>query len=148
MHYPFFFMNSMKQRILHIHPNDNVLVALDDLKKHEIVVFNNEEFFLLDDVPAKHKFFMIDRRQGDEIIMYGVLVGTVQHDVGKGMRMTTENTKHAAGNYAFRNYNYQWQPPDVSRFVNRTFNGYHRSDGSVGTANYWDFYSHRFLRKP
>jgi altronate hydrolase len=30
-----------------------------------------------------------------------------------------------------------WIKPDVSKFVNRTFNGYHRSDGSVGTANYW-----------
>ncbi|WP_222949655.1 UxaA family hydrolase, partial [Micromonospora chalcea] len=35
--------------------------------------------------------------------------------------------------------NYQWQKPDVSRFANRTFNGYHRKDGRVGTANYWLF---------
>jgi altronate hydrolase len=27
----------------------------------------------------------------------------------------------------------------VERFRNRTFNGYHRSDGRVGTANYWLF---------
>ncbi len=129
----------MKQRVLHIHPADNVLVALDNLKKHEIVVFENEEYFLLDDVSAKHKFFMQNQKAGDPITMYGVLVGTAQHDVERGARMTTENTKHAAGGYAFRNFHYQWQPPDVSRFQNRTFNGYYRSDGSVGTANYWIF---------
>ncbi len=33
----------------------------------------------------------------------------------------------------------QWTPPDVSKFAGRTFNGYHRSDGRVGTANYWLF---------
>ncbi len=129
----------MKQRILHIHPNDNVLVALDNLKKHEIVVLNKEEYFLIEDIPAKHKFFMNDMLAGDEVMMYGVLVGKVQCNVEKGSRMTTENTKHAAGDYAFRNYQYHWMPPDVSRFTNKTFNGYHRSDGKVGTANYWLF---------
>ena len=129
----------MKQRILHIHPADNVLVALDNLKKHEIVVFENEEYFLPEDIPAKHKFFMSYMTVGDEVIMYGVLVGKVQFDVVRGARMTTDNTKHASGEYAFRNYQYQWVPPDVSRFKERTFNGYHRSDGRVGTANYWLF---------
>ncbi len=28
---------------------------------------------------------------------------------------------------------------NVSKFSNRTFNGYHRGDGTVGTANYWLF---------
>ena len=129
----------MKQRILQIHPKDNVLVALDNLKQHEIVIFSNEEYFLWEDIPAKHKFFMQDMNAGEEVMMYGVLVGKVQHEVKRGSRMTTDNTQHAAGDYAFRNYHYHWQPPDISRFTNRTFNGYHRSDGRVGTANYWLF---------
>ncbi len=129
----------MKQRVLHIHPKDNVLVALDNLRKHEIVVFDNEEYFLVEDIPAKHKFFMNNMQTGDEIFMYGVLVGKAQYHVERGSRMTVENTKHAADSYAFRNFHYQWQPPDVSAFQNKTFNGYHRSDGKVGTANYWLF---------
>ncbi len=129
----------MKQRVLHIHPADNVLVALDHLKKHEIIVFDAEEYFLVEDIPAKHKFFMQYMQPGDEVIMYGVLVGTVQHAVERGARMTVDNTKHAAGAYAYRNVQYQWTPPDVSRFLNRTFNGYKRSDGKWGTANYWLF---------
>ena len=129
----------MKQRILHIHHDDNVLVALDDLKKYEIVVFNDEEYFLPEAIPAKHKFFTREMCTGDEVIMYGVLVGKVQYDVARGSRMTIENTKHAAKDYAFRSYDYQWTPPNTSRFEGRTFNGYHRSDGRVGTANYWLF---------
>ena len=34
---------------------------------------------------------------------------------------------------------YNWVAPPVSAFENRTFKGYHRSDGKVGTANYWLF---------
>ncbi len=31
----------------------------------------------------------------------------------------------------------EWQKPDVSRWQGKTFNGYHREDGQVGTRNYW-----------
>src|SRR6476619_475360 len=30
-----------------------------------------------------------------------------------------------------------WLKPDVSKFMNRTFNGHNRSDGSLGTQNFW-----------
>jgi altronate hydrolase len=53
--------------------------------------------------------------------------------------MTTANVKHAAQPYSYRAANYQWHAPDVSKFKGRTFNGYHRSDGRIGTANYWLF---------
>ncbi|RZK93000.1 MAG: altronate dehydratase, partial [Pedobacter sp.] len=36
-------------------------------------------------------------------------------------------------------YHYEWHAPDVAKFAGRTFNGYHRADGKVGTANYWLF---------
>jgi altronate hydrolase len=71
--------------------------------------------------------------------MYGVLIGKTQCDVPQGGRMTTENTQHAAGEYKWRNKQINWVAPDVSAFRNKTFNGYHRSDGRVGTANYWLF---------
>ncbi|TAJ53278.1 MAG: altronate dehydratase [Chitinophagaceae bacterium] len=130
---------SQKQRILQVNPGDNVLVALTDLSKGEELLFNGVTYVLTEDIAAKHKFFMQDLQPGDAIIMYGVLVGKAQVAVARGSRMSTENTKHAAEPYAYRPSHYQWQAPDTSRFVGRTFNGYHRSDGRVGTANYWLF---------
>src|SRR6478672_8625026 len=53
--------------------------------------------------------------------------------------MTTENTKHAAGQYAYRGFCSNWEQPDISKFIRRTFKGYRRTDGRVGTANYWLF---------
>ena len=129
----------MNKRVLHINPSDNVLVALKDLKKDETIFFDDKEILLQEDIPSKHKIFITAMKPGDPVYMYGVLVGKVQHDVMKGGRVTTANTKHAAGPYAYRGAKYNWQPPDVTKFADRTFNGYHRSDGRVGTANYWIF---------
>ncbi|WP_029276880.1 UxaA family hydrolase [Pedobacter borealis] len=129
----------MVTRILKIHPNDNVLVALQNLAKGETVIYDGQEYILQDDIQAKHKFFMQDMNAGDHIIMYGVLVGKAQHFILKGGLMDTENTKHASDPYEFRPYHYEWHAPDVSKFEGRTFNGYIRSDGRVGTANYWLF---------
>jgi len=129
----------MKQQVLKVHPKDNVLVALTDLKAGELVGFQGVNYLLVDDVDAKHKFYMQDMQAGDEVYMYGTLVGKIQFPVTLGTKMTTDNLKHAAAPYEYRPYHYEWHAPDVAKFANRTFNGYHRADGKVGTANYWLF---------
>ena len=129
----------MKYKVLKIHPKDNVIVALTNLTKGEIISFEGTDYLLREDIPAKHKFFMQDMESGDEVIMYGVLVGKAQKQISKGTRMSTENIKHAAEPYNYRKVNFSWQAPDVSKYKGRTFNGYYRSDGRVGTANYWLF---------
>jgi altronate hydrolase len=127
------------KNILKVHPKDNVIVALQDLSAGQEVELNGNKYTVLEDIPAKHKFFENDLKSGDEVTMYGVLVGKAQLDILKGSRMSTENIKHAADPYYYRPSNYEWQAPDISKFSGRTFNGYHRSDGRVGTANYWLF---------
>jgi altronate hydrolase len=129
----------MKQQVLKVHPKDNVLVALTDLKAGQLVGYQGLNYQLVDDVDAKHKFYTQDMQAGEEVYMYGTLVGKIQFPVKLGTRMTTDNLKHAAAPYEYRPYHYEWQAPDVSKFEGRTFNGYHRADGKVGTANYWLF---------
>ncbi|MBI5581675.1 MAG: altronate dehydratase [Deltaproteobacteria bacterium] len=129
----------MKQRVLKIHPADNVIVALQDLHEGETVHYLGKDHVPAEDIGAKHKFFENEMQPGEKVIMYGVLVGTVRRPIPKGGLMTTDNVAHAADPFVYRPGNCQWTPPDVSRFAGRTFNGYHRSDGRVGTANYWLF---------
>lgn len=131
--------NEVKRLVVKMHPQDNVLVALTDLGKGESVTFENETFILQDTIKAKHKFYTTDLKAGAEITMYGVLVGKVQNDVAKGSLMTTENLKHAAEPYQYRDVDFEWQAPDVSKYKDRTFKGYKRNDGRFGTANYWLF---------
>lgn len=129
----------MNRKVLQIHSSDNVIVALADLKKGESVIIEENKFLLTEDIPAKHKFFTNDLQTGDAIIMYGVLVGKAQCTIEKGSRMTVDNTRHAAEPYTYRDYQYKWMPPDTSKFRNKKFYGYRRSNGKVGTANYWLF---------
>lgn len=129
----------MRQRVLKVHPSDNVLVALTNLSKGETIAYNNESYVLQEPIGAKHKFFTQDMNAGDSVIMYGVLVGKAQSFIPVGGLMTTSNVKHAAEPYSYRGVKYNWHAPDVSKFKSRTFNGYHRTDGRVGTANYWLF---------
>ena len=129
----------MKNTVLKVHEKDNVIVALADLEAGSSILFESEQYIMIDKVPAKHKFYTHDIPEGGEVTMYGVLVGKVQCDVKRGQLMTTQNLKHAADPYTYRGSHFTWKAPDVSKYKNRTFNGYHRTDGRVGTANYWLF---------
>lgn len=131
--------NNIKRLVLKMHPEDNVLVALTDLAKSEKVFLDGQTYVLQDSIKAKHKFYITDLNKGEEVIMYGVLVGKVQCDVSKGSLMTTNNLQHAAEPYAYRPVDFTWKEPDVSKYKDRTFKGYKRKDGRVGTANYWLF---------
>ncbi len=130
----------MRQKILKIHPADNIIVALDDLMVGDQLLLGEEQYLIVSDVPAKHKFAAHDFAVGDKIIMYGVLVGKATHPIQRGEPVTTSNVKHEANAYAAHaSRNFHWQAPDVSKFKNRTFMGYPRANGQVGTANYWLF---------
>jgi len=129
----------MSEPYLQIHPSDNVLVALRDLETGFSIQANGKTFPLTELIPAKHKFMTMDLPAGSPVIMYGVLVGHTLSFVRQGGLMTTANTGHAASAYHFRGSNYSWRAPDTAAFLNRTFRGYRRSDGRIGTANYWLF---------
>lgn len=129
----------MAGRVLKINSIDNVIVALSHLAESEEVEYNGQKFILRESIPAKHKIFEKDLQVGDQVYMYGVLVGKTLNAVRAGELMTTSNVTHAAQPYICRTTDFTWEKPDVSRFQHRSFKGYLRSDGRVGTANYWLF---------
>src|SRR5437588_9198685 len=119
---------------LKIHKNDNVLVALRDLEQGTPVEFEGQTFTLIDKVAAKHKFTLTALHPDDPIYMYGVLVGKATKEIPKGGLVSTENIHHASSEFHLGRRKLDWHKPDISKFEGRTFNGYHRADGSVGTA--------------
>lgn len=122
---------------LQIHQDDNVLVALQDIPVGTEISFNGHNIQLQQNISAKHKFLINDIREGDPITMYGVLVGKASKNIGRGETITTENVIHDANAFHEKDSSLEWQAPDVSKWSNRTFMGYHRADGQVGTRNYW-----------
>jgi len=127
----------MKHLVAKIHPADNVLVALTDLPIGTPVTWDGVTVTTTEKIPAKHKLALQAFAPGDEVTMYGVLVGRMAAPVGQGGLLTTANIKHATDSYQEGQHPHSWAQPDVTKFAGRTFMGFHRPDGRVGTANYW-----------
>ncbi len=70
-------------------------------------------------------------------MMYGVLVGKAVKPIPRGGLLSLGNIHHEAAPFHGKSEELRWTPPDVSRWKERTFLGYPRADGQVGTRNYW-----------
>jgi altronate hydrolase len=127
----------MHRNVLQLDPRDNVLIALTDLKAGERIEFAGQVYALTKNVPAKHKFAMRNFGTGDDVIMYGVLVGRAVNPIEAGALLTTSNIHHKAAPFRDQSSEFHWSSPDISRWKHQTFRGYRRSDGQVGTRNYW-----------
>jgi altronate hydrolase len=124
-------------KVLQIDPRDNVLIALADLKRGDSVTLDSQTYRLESDVAAKHKIAREELATGANVIMYGVIVGKAVEPIRQGQALTTRNIRHAAGPFREKSREYVWRTPDVQRWRERTFRGYRRADGQVGTRNYW-----------
>ena len=130
-------MPAMHRSVLQLDSRDNVLIALTDLKAGEPIEFAGQTYTPPKNVPAKHKFAIRSLNIGDDVVMYGVLVGRAVKPIAAGELLTTANIQHQAAPFRERSGEYQWASPDVSRWKHQTFRGYRRSDGQVGTRNHW-----------
>ena len=130
-------LKPFQRRALRIGGSDNVAVALVDLATGEEVMLEGATYGLTSSVPAKHKFALADLQPGDAIIMYDVLVGQAVDRIRRGQLLSTSNIRHCSAGFQERSGSYTWPAPEVSQRKHRTFLGYHRSDGQVGTRNYW-----------
>jgi altronate hydrolase len=127
----------MPNKVLKLDPRDNVLIALADLRKGEQIPFDSLTYTLESDIPAKHKFATEELAIGASVRMYGVIVGTAVKPIPRGGLLTVGNLHHQAAAFHQKTDEFAWAPPDVSRWNEREFLGYRRSDGQIGTRNYW-----------
>ena len=136
-------MNELKllqRNVVRISPADNVAVALMPLEIGSEVVVDGQTYKMQTKVPAKHKFALHDFAVDDGIVMYGVLVGQATVPIRKGEAITVANMRHQSADFHGKSASsaeQSWTAPDISRWKDRTFLGYHRADGQVGTRNYW-----------
>ena len=130
-------MEKQQQAYLRIHPEDNVLVALRDLQRGTEIQFEGENFRLPQDVAANHKFTLAELPKDGAVYMYGVLVGRVNVDLKQGAVLHVDNLRHDSEDFSLGKRKLSWHKPDVSRIQQKTFRGFHRSNGAVGTANHW-----------
>ena len=127
----------MPEKVLQIDPRDNVLVALTPLAAGMLVHFGQASCPVIEAIPAKHKLALVDLVPGDVIFLYGMVVGEVTAPIARGGLLSTRNIRHRAGAYTATRQPVSFALPDPSHLSARTFMGYHRADGQVGTRNYW-----------
>jgi altronate hydrolase len=131
----------MSKSVLQLDPRDNVLVALKPLEPGDVVQYGTAtspaSCTITQAVPAKHKLAIVDLKPGDLVYLYGMIVAEAAEAVPRGGAISTRNVRHRAGAYTAARQPAAFASPDASAYSARTFMGYHRADGLVGTRNYW-----------
>jgi altronate hydrolase len=127
----------MAETTLQLDPRDNVLVALQPLVAGTEVRLDSSTCPVTQDIAPKHKMALVDLEPGDLIRMYGMVVGEVTQAIPRGGLISTRNVRHRAEAYSATRRPASFALPDPTAWTERTFAGYHRADGQVGTRNYW-----------
>lgn len=117
-----------------INSADNVMVCLRPFKKGETFEIDGQAITLLQDTPAGHKVLIKDVASGTSIIKYGYPIGHAKTDMKRGQWINEYNLKtNLSGTLE-----YTYKPVKDSVKISqdyRTFQGYLRHNGEVGTRN-------------
>lgn len=121
-------------KTLHIHPKDNVGVALCDLESGSRLAIAGRELVLGHGIPRGHKFALTDIPEGQNILKFGQPIGHASRTIRQGEHVHVDNVRtNLSGTLE-----YSYVPELVSlppAKEARSFDGYLRSDGEVGIRN-------------
>ena len=117
-----------------LNENDNIVIALENMNAGQYL----KQFALTIDAPilSGQKIAKIDISENSPIYKYGTIIGFADSNILKGQVLTNSNVIFKE---FIREHDYcaKYQP---TRFVNasseRSFMGFKRDDGRVGTRNY------------
>ena len=127
---------SDKPDVLLVHPLDEVLVALRDLQAGETVRSSTETLTARTAVPRGHKLSRDSISSGAVVRKYGWPIGRATRDILPGEHVHTHNLTTALTTHEdYRYSGHPAAPAPAGRADGRTFMGYPRRDGRVGTRN-------------
>ena len=126
--------NVTTPKILKLHDDDNIAVALRQIGSHESLAPSG--LVAKEKVPSGHKISIGTISSGQEVTKYGRVIGIATQDIQAGEHVHVHNVAMTS----FRrndDYGKNAQDTEVLPLHERaTFDGYRRADGSVGTRNY------------
>ncbi len=121
------------QSYLKIHLQDNVAVAVEDLKKELPISLENTLVTLRDNIPAGHKFALRAISAGEKVVKYGFPIGHATADIPAGSHVHTHNVRSDLN--SLLDYRYEPKFAELSPLPVKTFRGYKRPDGKAGIRN-------------
>ncbi len=115
--------------VIRLHPSDNVAVAVRAISSGTAIAAEN--ITALDAIPFGHKIATRAIAKGEPVRKYGQVIGVATEDIAPGRHVHTQNVvtsdlRSEAGK----------APVFHAHESPRTFMGYKRADGRVGTRNY------------
>ena len=122
------------KEIIKINEKDNVVVALRDLSKSEIIEVENKKIEIKEDIKRGHKVAISDFKVNDNVIKYGYPIGHAVKDISIGEWIHTHNIKTNLDGIMEYNFNQQLKQVSIGN-RNLTFDGYKRANGNVGIRN-------------
>jgi altronate dehydratase len=120
-----------------LHPDDEVAVAKSSLLPGTQLILNDGSVLRVSQmIPMGHKVALVDVPYDGVVHKYGQIIGFATKEIKAGQHVHTQNLgiKELTLNYAFSQ---DYQPVElVPESQRRTFMGYRRPEGRVGTRNY------------
>ena len=120
-------------RLIHIHPSDNVAVALQPIAKGETLTVDGITVTASEDITRGHKIALTDIAEGGEVIKYGNCIAIAKAPITKGSWVHTHNVRTGLSENA--DYYYDHKVYDLPNPAPRTFMGYRRKDGRAAIRN-------------
>ena len=120
-----------------IRDDDNVCIALRNLKKGDEICIGNKKIVLREHIAVPHKIALRDVRAGGQVIKYGVSIGTATKDISSGELVHLHNLHSNLEQEANYAYTPEKAPCATPLFMEELmFKGYKRPSGEVGIRNY------------
>lgn len=120
---------------IRLRPEDNVAVAARPLPKGAVLALSSGEAVeVRDAIPMGHKVALSAIAEGEPIRKYGQIIGFASKPIPAGSHVHIHNVR---ADLFDRDYAFASVPPPLPpRVEPRTFSGFLRPDGRVGTRNY------------
>jgi altronate hydrolase len=129
-------MTSAKQKIIQIHPDDNVWIALEDIKEGEELFLNGKAIIAKSEIGRGHKMANQPILENSNIIKYGFPIGYATSSIETGEFVHSHNVKTNLSGELNYSYIPEEKGVDVDSEIEvPTFNGYQRENGDVGVRN-------------
>jgi len=113
-----------------IHPSDNVMVLLEDVKQGTVIL----GITILEDIPKAHKVCLKPIQQGEDIIKYGAPIGHATTDIKPGAHVHVHNVKTNLGELLDYSYTPEFEEVIVD-LPSRKVNVYPRGNSEFGIRN-------------
>ena len=120
--------------VIHLHVDDNICVAAKNLPLGTEMPVAGGPVATVEPIRLGHKVAIGAIAKGDRVLKYGQTIGFATEPIEPGGWVHTHNL--AIGDFTKDYASSTEVPPPPTPIADRTFLGYRRADGKVGTRNY------------